>query len=193
MPIHLEHPIPRPSIGQDHTEQNELDQHAVVISHPQGTAQIPVTTLVEGPYYDVIVELELPRSPANLDAGNFMVEIALLADNERWRSNGFFGESSNAATVANATHPAILTYWSPPVDIVRTLLRLPTYALGWRREAEKLHVRIFEGLRFGSGIISRYTEDVPLPDALILTLKSRNALDVYKSTVTFSARLRGLR
>ena len=193
VPVHLEHPLQGSTVGHDFTVQDEHGQTAVVQPYPRGTAQIPGNTLVEGPYYDITVELELPRSPVNLNAGNFMVEIALLAENERWRSSGFFSESNDAAVVANATNPAILTYWSPPVDIVRKLLRLPAFALGWRREAEKVRVRIFKELRFGSGIISRYIEDVPLPDSLILALKSRAALDVYHSTVIFSVRLRGLR
>ena len=191
--VNLEHPVQDSAISHDFSGQNVHGLTGTLTTYPYGTAQIPGNALAEGPYYDVLVELELPRSPANLNAGNFMIEIALLAENGRWHSNGLLGEGEHATAIANSTHPAILTYWSAPVDAVRKLLRLPAYALSWKRESERVSVRMFEELRFGSGIISRYVQEIPLPESLSLTLKSRADLDVYRSTVIFSARLRGLR
>ena len=191
--VNLEHPVKGSAISHDSPVQNEHDLTGTLPTYPHGTAQIPGNALAEGPYYDILVELKLPRSPSNLNAGNFMIEIALLAENGRLHSSGLFGEGNDATIMANSTHPAILTYWSTPVDVVRKLLRLPAYALGWKREAEKVRVRMFKELRFGSGIISRYIQEIPLPDSLSLTLRSRAALDVYQSTVIFSARLKGLR
>lgn len=193
IPVNLEHPIQDSAIGHDSSAQGEHDLTGALTAYPYGTAQIPRNALAEGPYYDILVELELPRSPANLNAGNFMIEIALLAGNGQWHGRELFAEGDDAIVLANSTHPAILTYWSAPVDIVRKLLRLPAYVLGWKLEAEKVRVRIFKGLRFGSGIISRYVQEIPLPESLSMTLRSRVALDVYRSTVIFNTRLRGLR
>ncbi len=127
-----------------------------------------------------------------------MIELALLVNEQGRGERDIFGENvyqdgDGTSVVANATRPAILTYWSTPVDISRKLLRLPAYVLGWKKEAESVHIQLFQRLRFGSGIISRYVQDVPQPNAVRLKLRSKVGLELYGSRVIFNARLRGLR
>ncbi|KAI9751179.1 MAG: hypothetical protein M1815_001329 [Lichina confinis] len=149
--------------------------------HPHGVAPLD-DTLVSKQAYDVIVHLDLPRSPPNIAAGNFMVDFKLLARLPP-ASNGSLDDSD---VLVRSRRPTLLTYNSPFVNWVLVTASVPWILLGWRREDEQLHVPVLEELTLSPG--SR-----TMPKALRLELEADQKLMVYKAHVEFVARFSGLR
>jgi seipin len=159
--------------------------------------------LVTRQKYDVRVEIRVPRSRANLDAGNWMLDLALRApvpsgsgiknmlgwDDESAESSSAAGNGngktsqSQSKTLAHSRRPAILTYRSWPTEHLHRLLRLPLYLTGFGTESETLSVSMLEGVDFRSSA----------PTSLRLELRSRAPLEVYAVHVDIVARLEGLR
>jgi len=112
--------------------------------------------------YDVRVRLVMPRSPANLALGNFMVDLAMLAaappsstappiNAATTTTRGEDCDSlavKDAPVLAHARRSAILTYRSAPVELARKLLALPWCALGWGRESETLALEMLAAVTF---------------------------------------------
>ncbi|GKZ75690.1 hypothetical protein AnigIFM56816_000349 [Aspergillus niger] len=133
--------------------------------------------------YDVQVELELPRTPSNLAAGNFMLDLALLS---RPSTSAAYDTNTSVTTLSHSRRPAILTYTSPLVDTASKISFMPLYVLGWHHEAEKLQVPMMERVQFARGWRN-------IPGSLRLELHSSEIMQVYKAKVTFRARFTGLR
>ncbi|EAW09599.1 seipin [Aspergillus clavatus NRRL 1] len=150
--------------------------------HPWGTASLG-PELVSQQAYDVTVKLELPRTPPNLAAGNFMLDLSLFS-----RPSTAPGISRNisADRITHSRRPTILTYTSPMVDTASKISLLPLYVLGWHREAETLVVPMLEKIEFPRGWRN-------LPTSLRLEVDSQQQMQVYSARVEFRARFRGLR
>jgi len=122
--------------------------------------------------YDVNIRLTLPRTPLNVAAGNFMLDVALLGYED--------------TVIARSARTACLTYRSPAMELLNKLARLPFYALGWRTEAEILNVGVFEEVEFAKGWRS-------LPEKLRLEIQSDARVQVYGVEVRFQTRFNGAR
>ncbi|KAI1977718.1 hypothetical protein LOZ53_002373 [Ophidiomyces ophidiicola] len=144
----------------------------------------PIGTVAIGPglahsqAYDVSVILYLPRTPSNLAAGNFMVDLTLL--------EAHHSVDSNSSTIRRSRRPAILPYASPLVDTARRLSRMPLFILNWKREAEVLNVVMMERMEFLKGKKS-------LPRTVRLEIHSEERMQFYTASVRFDARFTGLR
>ncbi|KAJ5736249.1 uncharacterized protein N7483_001374 [Penicillium malachiteum] len=150
--------------------------------HPWGLASLD-SEFVSSQPYDIAVALDLPRTPSNLDAGNFMVDLTLYSR----RTSSVLPTSSGSLTpISQSRRSAILTYSSPLVDVARRMARLPLYVLGWRREAEFLEVPMMDKLEFARGAQN-------LPQSLRLEIHSDTKLQIYSARVEFRARFTGLR
>ncbi|KGO77867.1 Survival protein SurE-like phosphatase/nucleotidase [Penicillium italicum] len=132
--------------------------------------------------YDVSVTLELPRTPSNLDAGNFMLDLTLFSS----RPASSLLPGPNNAPISQARRPASMTYASPLVDVARRVARMPLYVVGWHRESETLEVPMMELLKFAKGPRN-------LPQSLRLEIQSDSKMQIYTARVEFRARLTGLR
>nr|POF03808.1 seipin [Quercus suber] len=159
---------------------------------PHGTVQLS-PDVVNGQPYDVVVELVFPRTPNNLDAGNFMLQASMLAPEEVSGPNTMdtvHAEMApgwqSAKVLATSRRPAILPYRSPAVELMHKLTQLHWYVLGLRQETEKLQISMFERVEFARGWRN-------LPSAMRLELHSRHRLQIYSAKATFRARFRGLR
>ncbi|KAJ5601468.1 Survival protein SurE-like phosphatase/nucleotidase [Penicillium lagena] len=150
--------------------------------NPWGTASFDSEFVSLQPY-DVSVTLELPRTPSNLDTGNFMIDLTLYS---RPGSAVLPGSVKDANPIMQSRRPAILTYTSPLVDVARRMARLPLYVVGWRREAETIEVSMLEQVEFARG--SRN-----LPQSLRLEIQSDDKMQVYSARVQFRARFTGMR
>ncbi|KAL4884698.1 putative adipose-regulatory protein-domain-containing protein [Aspergillus karnatakaensis] len=150
--------------------------------HPWGTATLD-TSLISLQPYDVHVELELPRTPSNLAAGNFMLDLTLLS---HYSAPAWIGGNTTAQSISHSRRPAILTYNSQLVDVSEKVSFMPLYVLGWKREAERLVVPMMEGVKFSRGANN-------VPETLRLELQSHHEMQVYSAKVTFRARFTGLR
>ncbi|BDD56854.1 hypothetical protein MPDQ_008212 [Monascus purpureus] len=151
--------------------------------HPWGTALIG-SELVSLQPYDVSVRLQLPRTPSNFAAGNFMLDLALLSHPLDIST----GKGVNVSTVpmVRSRRPAILTYASPLVDTANRLSYLPLYVVGWHREEEILDVQMMEQVEFARGWSN-------LPGSLHLRVESDERMQIYSAKVEFKARFTGLR
>jgi hypothetical protein len=179
---------------------------------PYGIANIP--GLVSRQKYDVVVEMTVPRSRVNLDAGNWMVALELrghsmgaagvkgmLGWDEEWnvqdhsqggipgttsQKMGAEGLAENPTVLARSRRPAILTYRSYIIEHAYRLLRLPLYLVGWHTESEHIEISMMESVEFDKGARN-------VPSSVKVELRSRHPLEVYTVSVRFSARLEGLR
>ncbi|KAL2868314.1 seipin [Aspergillus lucknowensis] len=150
--------------------------------HPWGTATLD-SGLVSLQPYDVSVELELPRTPSNLAAGNFMLDLTLLSQPPTSESTG---ENASPLPISHSRRPAILSYTSPLIDFSKKVTFMPLYILGWRRETERLVIQMMERAEFSRGALD-------VPGSLRLELHSRGEMQVYGAKVAFRANLSGLR
>ncbi len=147
--------------------------------------------------YDIDLSLHLPRTPANLATGNFMLDLTLLAPDApvitsaadvlpaAWQL-ATNGTAAAAGVLGRARRPAILTYASPLVDTSSTLASLPWYVFGWRRESERLRVRMFEGVAFPRG-------PTAVPDQVRVAVEADEKMQFYETRVEVRARFSGLR
>ncbi|KAI9825615.1 MAG: hypothetical protein M1832_000959 [Thelocarpon impressellum] len=139
-------------------------------------------SLVGQQAYDVTVHLDLPRSPPNLAAGNFMLDLALLSPG----SATYMVAPTEDDVLVRSRRPAILTYVSPLVDKASKAGSVAWILLGLHREAEQLRVPMLEGVEFARGWRN-------VPRALKLEVQSDEKMGVYSVRVVFAARFTGLR
>ena len=139
--------------------------------------------------YDVVVELMLPRTPDNRDAGNFMLQAAMYAPGgamDPLKDTLVPGSAEEDNRLAFSRRPAILSYRSIVVECIGRLLELPWYLIGWRREAEKLSVSLWESVEFSRGWRN-------VPSTMRLDIQSTHRMQIYSAKAKFKARFRGLR
>jgi seipin len=156
---------------------------------PHGTVSLE-GDLASAQAYDVKLEIELPRTRKNREAGNFMLDVSLLGDTGLLDSlkDGIMTTqtSGSAPVLARSRRPAILQYRSLPVEIVHRAMQLPWYLLGVRDERETLTIDVFDKTSFARGINT-------VPTALKLEVQSAKRMQIYSAKAHFHARFRGLR
>lgn len=159
-------------------------------SPPWGIANL-APELVSLQPYDVKIQIRLPRTKTNTEIGNFMVETVLYAPGEK----GSVVDESKMPVVktvdtnkvlASSRRSAILTYYSPVVDLARKATELHWLILGWRLEAETLEVPVFTGVSFAKGWRN-------VPDTMQIQVQSSARMQIYEASVVFKARFQGLR
>ncbi len=143
--------------------------------------------------YDIKLELDLPRSPPNLEAGNFMLDMVLLSPTYQpvveLTKTGYDirGSMPSDAVLFSSRRPAILTYQSRLVSHSKQFVALPWYILGWHRDAEKLEIPMAEGVSFRKG-----WRNVPTLVYLELQGKGQD-IQVYNVQLKLRARYEGIR
>ncbi|KAF2167165.1 hypothetical protein M409DRAFT_22593 [Zasmidium cellare ATCC 36951] len=196
-----------PRIGFERTIHLQFDSvftlhtpHRTSNPYPYGTATL-APDVVSAQGYDVWIELDMPRTRENEDAGNFMVEVNLYAQSDRGEGTPTSGNiiaplrADISATsgsmdpnliLATSRRPAILPYRSPYVDLIHKLTELPWYILGFRSEENTLKLPIFESISFAKG-------PKAVPSTLHLELQASSRMQIYRARTRFHARFRGLR
>lgn len=168
---------------------------------PHGTVSLQ-GDLVGAQDYDIKLELELPRTRANREVGNFMLDVSLLAPEKKKSATTASGglletvkdgltplsPSDSAPVLARSRRPAILHYRSMLVEAAYRATNLPWYLLGVRHESEKLSVDVFERASFGARGSGQQ-----VPAALRLEVQSSGRMQIYSARAVFRARFRGLR
>ncbi|KAK0998984.1 hypothetical protein LTR54_009425 [Friedmanniomyces endolithicus] len=163
-------------------------------THPHGVVGL-WPDLVGAQRYDILVELHFPRSPANTDAGNFMLLTTLHAPPSPPTSGAQAaieaatsppGNSDNV--LASSRRPALLPYRSPLLDLSHTLTHLPLSLLfPLNAETSILRIPMFEALEFPA------KNWRAVPSTLRLEIQSESQMHVYGAKVVFRARFAGLR
>lgn len=180
-------------------QELELSENASPFPH--GTVSLQ-GDLVSAQAYDINLEIALPRTRANRDVGNFMLDVSLLAPesgNKKQAGSASLLDtvkdglvppqhpSSSAPVLLRSRRPAILQYRSTLVELTHKLTQLPWYLLGLRHESETLTIAVFESASFARGSSSS------VPAALRLEIQSSGRMQVYSAKAIFRARFRGLR
>ncbi|GAB1315947.1 hypothetical protein MFIFM68171_06157 [Madurella fahalii] len=187
--------------------------------------------------YDITVSLTLPRSPANLNRGNFMVAMHLLSaasalgDTQQLQqlphTLPYITPSPHSSSsqpslptridlpaylattqiLFTSTRPALIPYADPLASFATRVLLLGYHVLFPRRAgAVRLAIPMAEQLSFsgsssssgppkqtGSSRPSLPPQPAGLPTSLLLEVQAGQGIQVYDASVTFTARLRGLR
>lgn len=160
--------------------------------NPYGFASLG-PSIVAQQSYDIKLDLDLPRSPPNLEAGNFMLDMALLSPTYQPTAQvsevGLDIRKSipSDAILFSSRRPAILTYRPRLVSLSKQVAALPWYILGWRRDAEKLEIPMAEAISFRKGW--RY-----VPAIVYLELQGKGQdIQVYDVHLKLRARYEGIR
>lgn len=169
---------------------DRLTKLAVRDGNPYGTASLS-SALTSFQPYDIAILLHLPRTPTNLAAGNFMIDLSLVFSETTGSTTDKRGLSAtasdtHASVIARSRRPAILTYVSPMVDVASTLSGLLWYILGWKKESEALEVSMFEGVEFGKGRKN-------IPQGVRVVIEADEKMHFYDLRVKVIAKLGGLR
>lgn len=158
--------------------------------NPYGTASLSSALTAFQPY-DITIHLHLPRTPTNLAAGNFMLDLSLISPESA--ASIFDSPGSPASTddrhasvIARSRRPAILTYASPIVDAANTLSGLLWFIIGWKKESEALEVSMFEGVEFGKG-----RKNIPQGARVVIVADEK--MQFYELRIKIIAKLGGLR
>ncbi|KAK4902772.1 hypothetical protein LTR27_000711 [Elasticomyces elasticus] len=159
--------------------------------YPHGTVSL-WPEIVGVQRYDVVVELDFPRTPDNVEAGNFMLEVNMYAPEEKGRSTmqtiqaGIVPGTQDTTVLATSRRPAILQYRSPLIELAYKFTELHWYLLNFRQESESLRISMFEGVEFPKGWRN-------VPATLKLEVQSTRQMQIYSAKAVFRARFRGLR
>jgi len=152
--------------------------------------------------YDVVVDLDLPRSPPNLEAGNFMLDMAFLSPSfqppvqipdlpfnarDTISADTVLFTIPPEAVLFSSRRPAILTYHPKLVSYGKEIAGMPWYLLGWGRDSEKLEIKMAEGISFKKGYKN-------VPNTVYLELRSpEHNLQAYHVMLKLRARFSGVR
>ncbi|ORY62647.1 putative adipose-regulatory protein-domain-containing protein [Pseudomassariella vexata] len=156
--------------------------------NPYGLTSVSKDLMLETSY-DVAVELILPRSPPNLDRGNFMVALFAMksAPNNPahlWAVPDDPYKHVNADSVIfSSRRPALIPYADPLVSASSRLLFLPYHIFVPESEQATLTIPMGELVEFRD----------QLPLSMLLDVQAGQSLQVYSARIELVARLRGIR
>ncbi|ERF77105.1 hypothetical protein EPUS_08672 [Endocarpon pusillum Z07020] len=158
--------------------------------------------------YDITIHLHLPRTPTNIAAGNFMLDLSLLSppsiSEQPISASSVLGPSNATTLLARSRRPAILPYQSRITSLTNTFLSLPLHTLSLRDiDAATLSIPMFEKVTFARGwrnIPTSARLEIQTQAHTQATLLGQPAdvqqhvpLQVYSASIEFHARFRGLR
>ncbi|KIW23333.1 uncharacterized protein PV07_11541 [Cladophialophora immunda] len=155
---------------------------------PHATAELDTNALVSQQAYNVELILDMPRTPTNLQAGNFMLDLSLLGSKSVPDAvSSWLGNITVENVLYHSRRPAILPYASPILSLSHTVLHLPWHLLNLRDlDRSRLVVPMFEMLVFPRGARN-------VPTHARLELQASSVLQVYDVKLAFRAKFQGMR
>ncbi|KAI0965298.1 putative adipose-regulatory protein-domain-containing protein [Xylaria arbuscula] len=173
-------------------------------ANPYGIVSVS-SDLMSEQAYDVSIDLVLPRSPANLDRGNFMVALYATKSaptnpvlNPALLTFAAFSPSSSVLSkdpydyvnrnnvVFASRRPALIPYEDPLVSTASRVLFL-LYHIVFSRAAETVALSI----PMGELVVPLRSGTLPL--SVLVDVQAGPNLQVYSSSMTLVARLTGMR
>ena len=134
----------------------------------------------------------MPRSPPNVERGNFMVTLYLLGQeaNEKLEADALVFANSHAhfgsqKVVFSSRRPALVPYIDPVVSIAKRLLFLLYHMLVPSSQTCRMTVALAERLAFSKG--------TALPASAYVEVEAGQDIQIYQASLTLTAQLRGLR
>ncbi|XP_063233746.1 seipin [Bacillus rossius redtenbacheri] len=154
-----------------HLQFRSCEAEKGICSYP--SAHVELTNkqqlLMVGQSYKMILNLDMPESPANKDLGMFMV-CAELRD-------------KHGTLVERSCRSAMLHYRSTILHVLSSLLFSPMFLLGSREEKQRIVLELFSDFR--------EDQNHPVTD-IFVEVQSRHA-QVYAATLSVVAHFSGLR
>ena len=183
-------------------------------ANPWGVASIAQTRLKNTQPYDISVSLTLPKSPTNLERGNFMVALHLLDDipppkKQQKLDSPLPPQPTSSYTTGplgqlllpvqrdpsfyfagknimfTSTRPGLLPYTDPLVSLASRIFFIAYHVLKPHSEYTTLRINLAENLAFPRGAV--------LPTSVFVEVQAGQSLQVHKASATFAAQLAGLR
>ncbi|KAM3515147.1 hypothetical protein MY11210_001265 [Beauveria gryllotalpidicola] len=161
-------------------------------SNPYGVAPLVASRMKALQDYDVSVTFTMPRSPANLDRGNFMVSLHLIDSGDQntvgaradefARSHIGFGVSK---VLFSSRRPVLMPYVDPLVSLTSRVLLMAYHLLSSNSQRHTLTVKLAERVSFG--------KDSLKPAAAYIEVEAGQDIQIYSTQLTLTAQLRGLR
>ncbi|XP_016986519.1 seipin [Drosophila rhopaloa] len=125
--------------------------------------------LMVGQAYKVIVNIDMPESPQNLELGMFMVCAEMRDYDSMLRGH--------------SCRSAMMRYRSPLIRMISTWALSPLYVLGWKEEFQQVPIEIF----------SRYLEERQHPITDVYVEIQSQKIQFYTVTLHIVADFTGLR
>lgn len=155
---------------------------------PYAVVAIPSGTLISQQPYAVTVDLSIPRTPTNLDAGVFMVDVRLLGafnpvaqppETLKQLLGNITSLGGEGHTVLqHSRRPSMLRYRSRLLSLARDAVFVPLYLLGFKDlDSDNVKVKIWEGATFNRGASN-------VPNALRVEIAHGGALTGTASSST---------
>ncbi|KAL7272950.1 putative tubulin--tyrosine ligase pby1 [Rhizina undulata] len=140
------------------------------------TGALFLDALVPSQSYTITATLTAPTTPTNIEIGNFMLFLSFYST-----PNPPASALSDHYLLARSQRPAILTYHSPLLQTLQTLLKTPLFLTGLSRQQETLTIPLFESITF---------PDTPKSARIEIAAEK---LGVYDLKLEFYANFTGLR
>ena len=179
-----------PQINLERFLYLQYDASGTQLQYPYAAVALDTNALISQQAYDVSLVLDMPRCGENLDAGNFMLDLTLLAPKAVPDAlAGWLGNTTSLLedVLHRSRRPAILPYASPVLNLSHTLLHLPWHLLRLKDlDRARLVVPMFEMLVFARGARN-------IPSYARLEVQATNVLRVYEAKLVFSAKFQGMR
>lgn len=160
--------------------------------NPYGITSLSSPAVKSAQDYDVSVEISMPRSPTNIERGNFMVRLHLL---DLDVNSGLVDAAQNFADnhqvfeghtiLFSSRRPALVPYVDPVVSLASRLLFLPYHILSSSSQTSSMVVPLAEHVSFPKGSA--------LPASAYLEIEAGQTIQTYDVALILSAQLSGLR
>ncbi|KAI0844472.1 putative adipose-regulatory protein-domain-containing protein [Daldinia vernicosa] len=158
--------------------------------NPYGVTSVS-SNLMHEQAYDISVELTLPRSPSNLDRGNFMVTLFGIKSQPSNPAFAYyfsgedpFSHVKEDTVVFTSRRPVLIPYTDPLVKTVSRVLFLPYHIL-YPSASETITLRV------PMGELVEFNKILPM--SILVEVQAGQTLQVYSTTITLVARLTGIR
>lgn len=162
--------------------------------NPFGISTIPSSSLRTQQEYDVSVTLLMPRSPANMHRGNFMVALYLLDagvvppggdQSQPHIPPEPYGHFDGKSILFSSRRPALMPYQDPLLSTASRVLFMAYHLLFADSQTCVLTVPMAERVEL--------TKSTSLPASAYLEIQSGQSIETYHASITLTAQLRGLR
>ncbi|KAI0174991.1 putative adipose-regulatory protein-domain-containing protein [Pestalotiopsis sp. NC0098] len=156
--------------------------------NPFGVSSLKKDLMLETAY-DVTVTLTLPRSPANVDRGNFMVALFATKASLENPAQSFtipedpYKHVSPSNVVFSSRRPALMPYTDPLVSLAGRVLFLAWHVVAPASDRVELRIPM--------GELVQFREQLPL--SLLLDVQAGQTFQAYATSVELVARLTGIR
>ncbi|CAM1502048.1 Fc.00g040320.m01.CDS01 [Cosmosporella sp. VM-42] len=160
--------------------------------NPYGIVPLTTSPMKSQQEYDISMTLSMPRSPPNLERGNFMISLHLLdskADDRLDKSARKYADSHEGfeghRVLYSSRRPALFPYVDPVVSLASRVLFLFYHMLVPSSSTTTMMIPVAERVWF-----SKYAT---IPNSAYVEIEAGQSVQIYHATLSLTAQLRGLR